>query len=527
VSAQTGFALRGRNPDVLTCIANLSNDEVFTPPEFANRMLDTLAVAWADASDGANIWSDPNVTFLDPVTKSGVFLRVITSRLVQGLADEVPDLQERVDHIFTKQVFGIGITYLTSLVARRSVYCSKHANGEHSVAKVFTRDEGHVWFERVEHTWDSERCKYCGATKRDYDRGPAMESHAYAFIHTHDIKSRLAELFGGDMQFDVIIGNPPYQLGQSGGESGGGFAMPIYQKFVEAAMSADPRYLVMVTPSRWFTGGRGLDEFRSSMLSSHRLRKLVDFPNAADVFPGVNINGGASFFLWDRDHNGDCDVTTVAEGGVRYSATSRPLDEFDIFVRRNEAISILRKVRAKNEETFSARVSPIQPFGVRTRFHGQEKRSASHPIKFYGSGRVTWVSKTDLRQHAEWADKWKVLIAAATDGNENYPLPIWDRAGPFVSGPGEACSETYLVAYVAETEHEARNTVTYMNTRFFRFLVSLRKVAQHNKWQNFSFVPDLPMDRSWTDDALYARYAITDDEVAFIRSMIRPMEVNA
>jgi len=525
VSVQAGFALRGRNPDVLTCIANLSNDEVFTPPELANRMLDTLAQTWADANEGADIWSDPTVTFLDPVAKSGVFLREITSRLTRGLGAEIPDLQERVDYILTKQVFGIGVTYLTSLMARRSVYCSKHADGEHSIVDLFSNDAGNIWFERLEHTWVGDKCVYCGGNKRDYGRGPELESHAYAFIHTDDINTRLAELFGGDMQFDVIIGNPPYQLGQSGGESGGGFAMPIYQKFVEAAMSADPRYLVMVTPSRWFTGGRGLDDFRTSMLSGHHIRKLVDFPNAADVFPGVNINGGASFFLWDRDHDGDCEVTTVAEGPVQRLAITRPLDEFDIFVRRNEAISILRKVRAKSEATFSARVSTIQPFGVRTLFHGHEKKSASHPIKFYGSGRVTWVSKNDLRQNVEWADKWKVLVAAATDGNENYPLPIWDKAGPFVSRPGEACSETYLVTYVTETEEEALNAVTYMNTRFFRFLVSLRKVAQHNKWQNFSFVPDLPMDRSWTDEELYARYAITGDEVAFIQSMIRPMDV--
>src|SRR5215470_495187 len=153
MSTQASFALRGRNPDVLTCIANLSNDEVFTPPEFANRMLDTLATSWADAHDGADIWADPDVTFLDPVTKSGVFLREITTRLTNGLADKIPDLEERVDHILTKQVFGIGITYLTSLMARRTVYCSKDAKGEHAIARSFASREGNIWFERVEHTW--------------------------------------------------------------------------------------------------------------------------------------------------------------------------------------------------------------------------------------------------------------------------------------------------------------------------------------------------------------------------------------
>ena len=217
MSTQASFALRGRNPDVLTCIANLSNDEVFTPPEFANRMLDTLAEAWAADHNGANIWADKTVKFLDPCTKSGVFLREITSRLTKGLADEIPDLEERVDHILTKQVFGIGITYLTSLLARRSVYCSKHAKGKHSIAKAFASDDGNIWFERMEHTWADGKCKYCGASQKTFDRGEGLETHAYAFIHTDDIKTRVAELFGGDMQFDVIIGNPPYQLDDGGG----------------------------------------------------------------------------------------------------------------------------------------------------------------------------------------------------------------------------------------------------------------------------------------------------------------------
>lgn len=152
-AVQASFALRGRNPDVLTCIANLSNDEVFTPPELANTMLDSIADAWAAQSDGASIWSNSKVRFLDPFTKSGVFLREITSRLTAGLSDEIVDLHERVDHILTRQVFGIGTTHLTSLLARRSVYCSKRANGSHSIAKSLTTAAGNIWFEPMEHTW--------------------------------------------------------------------------------------------------------------------------------------------------------------------------------------------------------------------------------------------------------------------------------------------------------------------------------------------------------------------------------------
>ena len=274
MSIQAGFSLRGRNPDVLTCIANLSNDEVFTPPELANRMLDTLAEAWAADNGGADLWADSSVRFLDPCTKSGVFLREITSRLVKGLEKEIPDLQTRVDHILKNQVFGIAITHLTSLLARRSVYCSKHANGKHSIAKGFTSEAGNVWYERLEHTWDKTKCEFCGAPREILDRKEGLENYTYAFIHTNNIGARVAALFGDDMQFDVIIGNPPYQL-EDGGH--GRSASAIYHLFVEQAKNLDPRYLTMVIPSRWLGGGKGLNEFRATMLADDRIRKLVDY----------------------------------------------------------------------------------------------------------------------------------------------------------------------------------------------------------------------------------------------------------
>lgn len=525
MNEQVGFTLRGRNPDVLTCIANLSNDEVFTPPEFANRMLDTLAVAWAARNGGANIWADSTVTFLDPCTKSGVFLREITARLIAGLAEEIPDLQRRVDHILTRQVFGIGLTTLTSLLARRSLYCSKHATGEHSVAMSFTNDDGNIWFQRTEHSWADGKCKFCGANQRDYDRGEGLETHAYALIHTDDVKTRMAELFGDEMQFDVIIGNPPYQLGQSGGEAIGGFAMPIYQKFVQAAKGLDPHFVIMVTPSRWFAGGRGLDEYRAEMLADKRVRKLVDFPDASEAFPGTQIKGGVSYFLWDNAWNGPCELTTV-HGGDTAAPSARYLDAYDVLVRRNEAVPILEKVLKTNAKdgfgNLASKVSPIQPFSIRTNFRGAAQAAGlKNPVRLIGNGGDTFIERASVPRNDAWVDKWKVLLGAAYGAGENLPHQIYNY--PIIAGPGTACTETYLVIDKFSSEKEAHCFAGYLRTRLVRFLVSLRKYTQHLYNERFQFVPDLPMDHEWTDALLYEKYGITEDEVAFIDRMIRPM----
>lgn len=528
MTAKASFSLQTRNPDVLTCIANLSNDEVFTPPEFANRMLDTLAAAWAADHGGANLWANPTVRFLDPCTKSGVFLREITRRLTNGLAEQMPDLQERVDHILTRQVFGIGITQLTSLLARRSVYCSKYANGEHSVARAFETGAGNIWFERMEHTWEGNKCCYCGASKETLDRGHELETYAYAFIHTDDIKSRIAEIFGGDMQFDVIIGNPPYQLGQSGGEAVGGFAMPIYQKFVQSAKSLDPRYVVMVTPSRWFAGGRGLDEYRSEMLADKRIKALVDFPDASEAFPGTQIKGGVSYFLWDNSWKDACEVTTIHGGDQTSSSMKRHLNAYDILVRRNEAVPILEKVLALNTReglgNLAARVSAIQPFSIRTNFRGAATpKGMRDSVRLIGNGGETFIERSDVPRNEVWVDQWKVLLGAAYGAGDNFPHQIYNY--PIVAGPGTACTETYLVINRFKSEIEAKRLADYLRTRLVRFLVSLRKYTQHLYNERFQFVPNLPMDRTWTDEMLYKKYDITPEEQAFIESMIRPMDV--
>lgn len=524
--AQASFALRGRNPDVLTCIANLSNDEVFTPPEFANRMLDTLAAAWAANHGGASIWADRTVKLLDPCTKSGVFLREITSRLTKGLEQEFPSLEERVNHILMNQVFGIGITQMTSLLARRSVYCSKHATGKHSIAKSFASDDGNIWFKRTEHTWVDGKCTYCGANRRDYDRGNELETHAYAFIHRDDVKTRMTELFGGDVRFDVIIGNPPYQLGQSGGDAVGGFAMPIYQRFVKAAKNLEPRFLVMVTPSRWFAGGRGLEEYRGEMLADKRMRVLVDFPDAAEAFPGTQIKGGVSYFLWDNSWNDTCEITTIIGGKPTSPPMKRYLGAYDVVVRRNEAVPILEKVLKVNSKdgfgNLASRVSPIQPFSIRTNFRGaQTSKGMTNPVRLIRNNGEDFIERSEVPRNDAWIDEWKVLLGRAYGAGDAFPHQIYNC--PIIAEPGTACTETYLVIGRFKEEAEAKLFAGYLRTRFVRFLVSLRKNTQDIYNERFRFVPDLPLDRIWTDEVLYKKYNITKTEMAFVESMIRPM----
>jgi len=520
---QARFTLRGRNPDVLTCIANLSNDEVFTPPEFANRMLDTLAEAWAASHGGADIWADKKVTFLDPCTKSGVFLREITSRLTQGLAKQIPHLEKRVNYILTKQVFGIGITNLTSLLARRSVYCSKHANGPHSVAKSFTSDAGNIWFERLEHTWAETKCVYCGAPRTIFDREEGLETHAYAFIHTEDIKTRIVELLGGPMQFDVVIGNPPYQMT---GAAGGTSDASIYHLFVEQAQRLEPRYLSMVIPSRWLAGGRGLDEFRASMLGKKHIRKLVDFPASKETFPGVEIKGGICYFLWSKDHLGPCEVTVTRDGESTLS--TRDLGEFDVFIRDSKSVAILHKVLSKKEVSITSILSRDTPFGIASNFSEIRERQHKDDVPIYFIQRMTrkigYVPRKIIAKNADLIDTNKLLVPEAYNGGDAVPHQILGK--PEVAPSPSVCTQSYLLLRF-NSERAARSAQSYYATRLFRFLVSLRKITQHALHSTYAWVPVQPWNRTWTDDALYAKYGITKQEQAYIESQVSEMNLDS
>ncbi|MBQ8968862.1 MAG: Eco57I restriction-modification methylase domain-containing protein [Bacteroidaceae bacterium] len=491
------------NPDVLNCIANLSNDEVFTPPELANRMLDLLPQA---------LFRSPKTTFLDPFTKSGVFLREIVKRLDRGLQDQIPDRQQRIDHILHHQVFGIACTELTSLLARRSVYCSKAANSPYSVSK-FDTPAGNILYRNIRHTWVNGKCRYCGASQSVYDRGSEAEQYAYQFIHTDNPKQ-----FFPNMKFDVIIGNPPYQLSDGGAQAS---ASPLYQMFVEQAKRIKARYISMIIPSRWFGGGKGLDNFRKDTLNDNRFRVIVDYENANDCFPGVDIAGGVCFFLWDRDNKGICRVVNICNG--QKVETMRKLNEFETFIRRKEALNIIRKVLSRKEALMADIVSSSKPFGLRTFVRPQPTGDI---LLRWQNGEGPY-NRSEIVVGVEMIDKWKVITSYVGYDHAGNPGKDGKRrvfAKIDVLPPGTICNETYLVINSFNTEKEAKNMVGYMKTLFFRFLVSQLMFSHHITKTAYQFVPVQDFSHPWTDEMLYEKYGLTEEEIAFIESMIRPME---
>lgn len=498
------------NPDILNCLANLSNDEVFTPPSVVNNMLDMLP---------QEIFKDKNITFLDPACKSGVFLREIAKRLLDGLKDEIPDLQERINHIYKKQLFGISITTLTGLVSRRSLYCSKFPNKKYSVCQ-FDNEQGNIKFNIMQHTWEDNKCKFCGAAKQEYDRDKSLETYAYEFIHTENPK----EIF--NMKFDVIIGNPPYQLEDGGAQAS---AKPIYHLFIQQAKKLNPKYLVMIIPARWYAGGKGLDKFREEMLNDKCIKELHDFPNTNDCFPGVNIRGGVCYFLWDRNYDGVLGVNVVTSNKLDKHSQYRQLKykNYELFIRQNKGIIILEKIIEQANDYIEKYVSSLRPFGLRGFFSKSDKfkknKNINQSFICYAKGNeIGYVELSDIPSNHDCIDKWKVYIPRANNiGTELND----DNLNSFVGEPGTICTESFLMigCELNLTKEMAENLSSYLRTKFARFMHSLAKTSQDATSKTWRFVPIQDFTKPWTDEELYKKYNLSDEEIKYIEDMIKPM----
>jgi site-specific DNA-methyltransferase (adenine-specific) len=491
------------NPDVLTCLANLSNDEVFTPPKLANQILDTLP---------KEIWIDKNIKFLDPVSKSGVFLREIAKRLIIGLESQIPDLQTRINHILANQVFGIAITEITALISRRTLYCAKKANGKYSISSDFADEIGNIKFDQTNHSWKNDKCIFCGAGKLAYERGEELETHAYQFIHNNNPE----KIF--NMKFDVIIGNPPYQLETKGS---GKQAKPIYQKFIEQAIKLNPRFLSMIIPARWYAGGMGLDEFRKKMLDDKKISNLVDFRNSRDVFPGVDVAGGICYFLWQRDYQGDCDVAYFEDD--KKISQKRKLNEFNIFIRDNKAISIIRKIQNLNKNFLSEKVSAIRPFGLPTNYQPENKGIPCWFIQKIGK---KYAKTEDVVDNNEYLNKWKLLIPKAPIAGQtdfSKPVRFYHNKNALIAKPGECCTESYILAGTFESEEEVLSFKSYLFTKIVRFLILQTVISQDVNKKNFIFVPDLgKYEGNYCDEELCKKWNISEEEWKLIDSKILP-----
>jgi site-specific DNA-methyltransferase (adenine-specific) len=487
-------------PDILDTISNLSNDEVFTPPTIANAVLDLLP---------NEVWQNPDLKFLDPATKTGVFLREAAKRLMHGLAHVIEDEDERREHIFREMLFGFPITELTSLMSRRSLYYSKDASGEFSVVK-FDDSQGNIPFLRLEHDEVNGKCSVCGAKTKDLERGTELENYAYRFIHDQEVEK---------MHFDVVIGNPPYQLKDGGGGKGSS-ASPIYQLFVNQAFRLKPTYVAMIIPARWFSGGKGLDDFRSQMLASKQFRDLVYYPDSAEVFPGPDFGGGVCYFLWDKEYSGKVKFKTI-QSGAATSEVTRDLDEDGaVLVSHTDARPILAKIKSHGLPTLDLKVSSRKPFG----FSGVNSLDDGYEgprIQCLTSDGMKEIAAAQVTANHDWVQKFKVVVGKAYGERGSYPFKI--IAKPRVLKPGQVCTETYLVLSVFENETAALRFAQYVETRFFRFLLGLQKNTQNITKDKFAFVPQLPDSWAPDDEKLYEAFQIDHEERVYIESLIRPM----
>ena len=532
MSADRNNIYKNYNPDILETIANLSNDEVFTPPKLANEILDLLP---------EEVWSNPNLTFLDPAVKTGIFLREITSRLIDGLADQIPDLQERVNHILTKQVFGIGITELTTLMARRTVYCSMTANSPYSICTEFDDEKGNIIFPDTEHTWGKNgRCEFCGANKNSYGGGGNKENYAYPFIHDNFEKEF------GNMKFDVIIGNPPYQL-SDGNEGGNSFsATAIYHKFIDTALDLNPKYISMIIPSRWMSGvAKGIPkEWTQKMIADKRIKEIHDYENSGEIFDSVGVIGGICYFLWD-DKN-DIDTTHYFYGADKSVGKSiGNLDRFNIgsVIRNTKIIPVINKVIEKEgenyflkgESTFMDIVSPKGFFISDGRFTTnwkdyKLKKDETYSVKYYVSKSTNkvdfgWVKEDDVKRNKEAIKLHKVFIPATYGDPIRYDSVI---GFPKYGEPNSISSQTYLTIGYSEkfTKEECLNIISYIKTKFFRFLVRARKNTQDCARGVYQFVPLQDWSKPWTDEELYKKYKLTQEEIDYIEEIVAPMSTS-
>lgn len=485
------------NPDVISFLADLNNQQKYTSPREVNSMLDLLP---------SEVWSNKELKFLDPVSKTGVFLREIAIRLIDGLQKEIPDLEKRVDHILRNQIFGIGTEEITAKISRRTLYCSKNANSDKSIVK-FKSEQGNVIFNKIEHEWKDNLCIHCSASKSNL----SSVKYAYEFLHKNPSK-----IFK-NMKFDIIVGNPPYQLNV--GNQSKAFGVALYHKFVNQAIKLNPRYLTMIIPSRWFTGGRGVDDFREKMLRDKRLRIIVDQVDGDYFFPSAEVKGGICYFLWDRDKEGLCKIKRFVRDEL-ISESERPLLEkgMDTFIRDCNAVSILKKVQNINQKTMDSIVSVQTPFGIISSFEDFKNNKFKGSVKFYTNNqRIGYINSEQITKNLDYVNKWKVFVPKAIGSGKTSS----DVIKPILADNNSCCSQTYICIGPFENKEQAENAITFIKTKFFHFMLGIKKITQDAMRGTYMLTPLEDFNESWSDEKLFSKYDLSQSQIKYIESSVR------
>lgn len=548
--------------DILETISSLNNHEVFTPPKVARSMLDLLP---------QEVWSNPALKFLDPCAKTGVFLREIMFRLNKSLprlnksggdfyyiydkdgknskSYNLNNDSQRLLHIRRNMLFGIGTSDLTGKLSRRTLYGVMIANKDkdeillNKDKDVDTDYKGlnstydyRMWDDccanrqrdgnifhghnKPQHRFDkNDKCIDCGMGK-DYSESENDENYAYPFIH-ENVSVFIQDIRSGKMKFDVIIGNPPYQISDSGHAAS---AKPIYHKFIELSILLSPKYITMITPSRWMTGGKGLDKFRKKMLNDKRISHIVDFKNSFECFPSVSIEGGVSFFLWNREHRDSC--LYVDANNEKTSLVH--LNRYNTMVRNIVGINVIEKVMSSSQCFLSDTILSRKPFGLSTFFKEYSAIKKPGYIGLFGNKKLMkdcagfgYVKASVVQKNNEVIPRYKVLVPAARGRSSSVKQQV--LGNPIFCPPQSICSETYIVVGSYDSEYECNNMISYVKTKFFRFMVSLKKETQHASQLVYGFVPHLPMSQEWSDEKLYKKYNLTQEEISHIESSIKEM----
>lgn len=549
------------NFDILETITNVGNDEVFTPRKTCSMILDALPT---------EVWHNPDYKWLNPATKNGIFEREIALRLDNGLKDIIPDMEKRRKHILQDMIFSIGQTRFTANVARRTLYYCSQANRKCDGIKAedghyvngyaigngswFSDEEGNIKTPNVDHTFISDngkpmpnccndedkkkyKCKYCGINGASlYNEANQRETYAYEFIHFNEkdlLKHLQDRFFGGnkEMKFDIIIGNPPYQLSDGGA---GASAIPIYQQFVQQAIALKPKYISMIIQSRWMTGGKRLDDFRTNMISDKHIRVLNDFPDCKMCFPNNEIKGGVCFFLWNRDEEGMCDIYQHIGNKVIKSTRFLKEGDTDVFIRDSRLVSIYKKVIAYEGDFFSKIVSPLKPYGLRGDVFKDTAKYALPPMekdKFSSCLTVHGLDNHSKRVQRYIPQDYPLpkrdllndykLFVARNQGSGIFGETLSD---PIYAGPSELCTETYVVFGPFKTEQESKNCWKYVKTKFFRAILGIRKLDQNASQSVYSYVPLVDLTKSWTDKALFDLFDLTPEEREFIETEVKEMK---